>query len=309
MAQNEPIQERIALLIASNDVVLFMKGNRMMPQCGFSARAVQILDRLVNDYETVDVLEDPEIRNGIKEYSQWPTIPQLYLKGEFVGGSDIIAELYSSGELHEKLGLAKPAPPKTPTIHVSDAAAKRVREYMERNPGGELHLTIDARFQPSLGLGPREPHDIEAKSNGLSVLMDPLTAGRADGITIDVVETPTGSRFKIDNPNQPAEVKQITAKDLKKMMDEGAAFELYDVRTPQERAIARIEGARHLDQEAQQRLEGLPKSTPLVFHCHHGGRSQSAAEHFRELGFTNVSNVSGGIDAWSTEVDPKVPRY
>ena len=90
---------RIDELVKSNDVVLFMKGTVLFPQCGFSSRAVAILDRLNAKYETVDVLQDPEIRQGIKEYSEWPTIPQLYVKGEFVGGSDIIREMFQAGEL------------------------------------------------------------------------------------------------------------------------------------------------------------------------------------------------------------------
>ena len=91
--------ERIDALVKSNDVVLFMKGTALFPQCGFSSRAVAILDHLGANYETVDVLQDQEIRQGIKEYSDWPTIPQLYVKGEFVGGSDIMMEMFESGEL------------------------------------------------------------------------------------------------------------------------------------------------------------------------------------------------------------------
>ena len=94
-------QSRIGEIVKSNDIVLFMKGTALFPQCGFSSRAVAILDRLGATYETVDVLQDPEIRNGIKEYSDWPTIPQLYVKGEFVGGSDIMMEMYESGELQQ----------------------------------------------------------------------------------------------------------------------------------------------------------------------------------------------------------------
>jgi monothiol glutaredoxin len=97
---------KIAEIVKSNDVVLFMKGTALFPQCGFSSRAIAILDRLGANYETVDVLQDPEIRNGIKEYSDWPTIPQLYVKGEFVGGSDIMMEMYESGELQQLLGQA-----------------------------------------------------------------------------------------------------------------------------------------------------------------------------------------------------------
>ena len=91
--------ERIDTLVKSNDVVLFMKGTALFPQCGFSSRAIAILDHLGTPYETVDVLQDQEIRQGIKDYSDWPTIPQLYVKGEFVGGSDIMMEMFESGEL------------------------------------------------------------------------------------------------------------------------------------------------------------------------------------------------------------------
>ncbi len=95
------VKERIDALVKANDVVLFMKGSALFPQCGFSSRAVAILDHLGATFETVDVLQDAEIRQGIKEYSDWPTIPQLYVKGEFVGGSDIMMEMFESGELQQ----------------------------------------------------------------------------------------------------------------------------------------------------------------------------------------------------------------
>ena len=90
---------RIDKLVKANDVLLFMKGSPLFPQCGFSSRAIQILDELEVPFETVDVLQDQEIRQGIKAYSDWPTIPQLYVRGEFVGGSDIMIEMFESGEL------------------------------------------------------------------------------------------------------------------------------------------------------------------------------------------------------------------
>jgi monothiol glutaredoxin len=99
-------QERIATLVKGNDVVLFMKGNASFPQCGFSGRAIQILEACgikPDSVKTINVLEDAEIRAGIKEYSNWPTIPQLYVKGEFIGGSDIMMEMYESGELQKTL--------------------------------------------------------------------------------------------------------------------------------------------------------------------------------------------------------------
>ena len=92
-------QGKIAELVAKNDVVLFMKGSPLFPQCGFSSRAVAILNHLDVAFDSVDVLQDQEVRQGIKQFSDWPTIPQLYVKGEFVGGSDIMMEMYESGEL------------------------------------------------------------------------------------------------------------------------------------------------------------------------------------------------------------------
>ncbi len=97
----DPTQERIATLINGHETVLFMKGTPLFPQCGFSSRAIAMLDRIGVDYHSVDVLQDPEIRQGIKSYSDWPTIPQLYVRGEFVGGSDIMMEMFEAGELHE----------------------------------------------------------------------------------------------------------------------------------------------------------------------------------------------------------------
>jgi len=100
---SDQVQARIAQIVGSNDVVLFMKGTPLFPQCGFSSRAIAILDHIGVDYETVDVLQDQDVRQGIKEFSDWPTIPQLYVKGEFVGGSDIMMEMYEAGELHQML--------------------------------------------------------------------------------------------------------------------------------------------------------------------------------------------------------------
>lgn len=100
------LKSRIETLINSNKVLVFMKGNKLMPQCGFSNNVVQMLNSLGVPYETVDVLSDFEIRQGIKEYSNWPTIPQLYVDGQFVGGSDIAIELYQSGELQQMVEVA-----------------------------------------------------------------------------------------------------------------------------------------------------------------------------------------------------------
>ena len=98
-------KERIQTLIQSSPIFVFMKGTKLMPQCGFSNNVVQILNALGMSFGTFDVLSDMEIRQGIKDYSEWPTIPQVYVKGEFMGGSDILIEMYNNGELKEKLEI------------------------------------------------------------------------------------------------------------------------------------------------------------------------------------------------------------
>ena len=103
---DDSTRSRIEALIASSPIFVFMKGSKLMPQCGFSNNVVQIFNSLGVPFETFDVLSDMEIRQGIKEFSSWPTIPQVYVQGEFMGGSDILIEMYNSGELREKLEIA-----------------------------------------------------------------------------------------------------------------------------------------------------------------------------------------------------------
>lgn len=103
---DDALKQRIRDLINSSTLFLFIKGTKVMPQCGFSNNVVQIMNALGVEYETFDVLSDPAIRQGIKAYGNWPTIPQVYLKGEFLGGSDIMIEMYNSGELRETLAVA-----------------------------------------------------------------------------------------------------------------------------------------------------------------------------------------------------------
>lgn len=311
MALSDDLRTRISTLITQHHVVLFMKGTRRAPACGFSAGVVQVLDELVPEYETVNVLEDPSLREGIKEFSEWPTIPQLYVAGQFVGGADIVRDLAASGELAQMLaGAPAPAEVPAPSITVTDAAAAAFREALrEASPEERVRLEISPQFQYDLAIGPREPGDVEVTANGLAVVLDRASARRADGTTIDFLQGANGAGFKIESANAPPRVKQMTPAELKALLDQNAPLELFDVRTPGERAIAALPRARLLDQGAQDYLLALPKDTRIVFHCHHGGRSQAAAEHFLRQGFKNVYNLAGGIDAWSQTIDPNVPRY
>ncbi len=146
---SDALRSQISGLVARNPVIVFMKGTRRAPQCGFSAQVVQILDELVPEYETVDVLSSAELRDGIKEFSQWPTIPQLFVNGEFVGGCDIVRALRESGELEQL--LSKPgAPPPLPTIQITDGALAAFRGALADSADAAaevLHLKIDAAFQ------------------------------------------------------------------------------------------------------------------------------------------------------------------
>ena len=305
---SDDVLARIDALVKSDKVVLFMKGTRTAPQCGFSATVVQILDQYVPEYTTVNVLADPEMRDGVKEYATWPTIPQLYVGGEFLGGCDIVREMDQSGELLPALGDAarEPSPPE---LTITDAAAAVFAEALqEAGPDDMLRLAIDASFRHDLELSTPGPGDLRVTANGVTLLIDRGTARRADGLVVDYVEEPRAG-FKMDNPNAPPVVQQISAAEAKQIVEQEDGARFVDVRTPHERELAKIEGTTLLTQETLDELSALPKHTPLVFHCHHGQRSHQAALHFLDQGFTRVYNVIGGIDAWSSEVDASVPRY
>ena len=308
MSIDPVLRSRIDALLQQHPVVLFMKGSPQAPRCGFSAATAGVLNELLGDYASVDVLADAEIREGIKAYGNWPTIPQLYVKGELIGGADIVQSMYSSGELQKLFGL--PEPDRTPPIlTITDTAAKAIREALA-DAGAEtaLQLSIDARFQAQFHLAEPDDRLIRTDANGIVIQMDLATAARARGIRIDWVDTPQGSGLAIDNPNAPAPVKSISVVELKSRLDAGD-ITLVDVRPPEERAQAAVKHAFQTFDDGVDALARLPKETALAFLCHTGGRSARAAEHFRSLGFRAVFNVEGGIDAWSREVDANVPQY
>ena len=309
MTLDPQIHHKIDQLVKGDSVVLFMKGTRSFPQCGFSASVVNILNTLIPKYTTVNVLSDPDVRNGMKEYSDWPTFPQLFVKGEFVGGADIVRQMHEAGELEKKLGeLVVPAKPPQLTV-TARAAAELSAALKDGSPGDVIHLTITAGWEHQLDLGPKEAAHVTVESGGVTVQLDRASAARATGVTVDFVEDGGGAGFKIDNPSRPAMVRQIPPKELDVLLKSGKVKQLYDVRTPKERDVAKLAGSTLLDDTAMAAIEELPRDTPIAFHCHHGTRSQGAAEHFLKLGFSSVYNLAGGIDAWSKDVDPSVKRY
>ena len=309
MPLTDALRTHLRSIVDAHPVVLFMKGTRLNPQCGFSATVVAVLDSMLPDYHTVDVLADPAVREGLKDFSEWPTFPQLYAKGVFVGGTDIVQELQSRGELAAALGVEK-ATVRAPKITVTARAAEVFREAASDAVGLVLRLRVSSGFRYDLSFADAEEGDVVVDvGEGLRMHLDPGSAYRADGTTIEYVVGSQGGGFTITNPNEPAKVKQLEPSQLKAMMERGEDFELVDVRSPQEWNIAHIYGARRFDAAYEHELLAMDRGARLVFMCHHGVRSQAAADHFVEQGFREVFNLRGGIDAWSTEIDPEIERY
>lgn len=299
MSLTPDLRSRIESLLQSNRVVLFMKGAPDAPQCGFSAKAAGTLNALLpQGYAHVDVLSDAEIREGIKAYGEWPTIPQLYIDGQLVGGSDIILQMAGNGELHGALGL--PAPDRSPPkLEITPAAAKMLRDAVAG--AGEnyaVQLDVDARHNVRLQLAPADADAVAVEIDGVRVQTDWINARRADGVSIDWADDERGRGLVINNPNAPAAVRSIAPAQVRERVQAGS-LRLIDVRPADERALAQADVAFDTFDHGTDALEGLPKDAPVAFLCHRGGRSAQAAEHFRQLGFREVYNVVGGIDAWA----------
>ncbi|MGY1458639.1 MULTISPECIES: Grx4 family monothiol glutaredoxin [unclassified Luteimonas] len=301
------LRQRIDDLLQANRIVLFMKGDPRSPQCGFSAKAVAALSALEQPFAHVNVLADAEIREGIKAYGNWPTIPQLYIGGELVGGSDIIEQMANSGELHAAVGL--PPPDRTPpVITITPTAQPTLRKAIE-DAGGDLavQIDIDPNFRTRLALATRDAGAITVDCDGIPVQVAVAAARRADGIVIDFADDARGRGLVVENPNAPPPVRALSPTDAHARASDGS-LRVVDVRPAEERALATAPVPHATLDDGPGALEGLPKDTPLAFLCHHGGRSGQAAEHFRQLGFREVYNIEGGIDAWS-DVDAEIPRY
>ncbi len=297
MTLDPALKDRIEQQIGSHDVVLYMKGTPKMPQCGFSAKAAGMLDTLLGDnFAAFNVLEDETIREGIKVFGNWPTIPQLYIKGELVGGCDIVTEMFNAGELHDMLGLEKPdrTPPE---IEISDKAAAKIREFLEGYPGQCLHFSIASDWDANFNIGPREGHEIATEAAGITILMDLASAQRAKGARIDWVETVQGEGLKLDLPGAPPPVRQMTPSELQERMNSGERIMVVDTRSEVDRSSYPLDFARPLDAALMAELKEADTEMPLVFLCNVGVSSQAVAEHYRKQGFKSVYNLEGGVQA------------
>jgi monothiol glutaredoxin len=308
MSLDPVVRQRIATLLEIHPVVLFMKGTPNAPQCGFSARTVQALAAVgLEDYHAVDVLADAGIREGIKLYGNWPTIPQLYIRGELVGGSDIVGQMADSGELQSALGL--PPPDRTPpTVEVTPAAIAMLRNAIEQaGEGIAVQVQVDPQYQARLQLVPADAKAIAATLDGVRLQFDLASARRASGLNIDWADDERGRGLLVTHPLAPKPVRELAPEAARDMLANGA-LTIVDVRPAEERALASLPHPHRTLDDGIDTIESLPKDAPIAFICHHGGRSAQAAQHFRGLGFREVYNVTGGIDAWA-QLDPAIPRY
>ena len=308
MSLDPVVRQRIQSLLEAHPVVLFMKGTPRAPQCGFSARTVQALAAVgLDDYHAVDVLADADIREGIKLYGNWPTIPQLYIRGELVGGSDIVGQMAESGELQSALGL--PPPDRTPpTVHATPAAIAMLRNAVEQaGEGIAVQVQVDPQYQARLQLVPADAKSIATTLEGVRLQFDLASARRANGLSIDWADDERGRGLVVAHPLAAPPVRELAPQAARGMLANGA-LTLVDVRPAEERALASLPHPFRDFDDGIDAIEALPKDAPIAFLCHHGGRSAQAAEHFRKLGFREVYNVTGGIDAWA-QVDPAVARY
>lgn len=191
----------------------------------------------------------------------------------------------------------------TPRITITPAA----RQALAAHDVSTLRLRIADDYTFELLAEAESAVDSVVECDGIRIVLDDASAGRAEGTRIDFVTSPHAG-FVIDHPRRQA-VRQLAVSELHDWLARDDAPVVIDVRTETERSIARIDGSRLLDQACHDAVMAMPKDTAIVFQCHHGVRSQAAAEYFLSKGFSNLYNLVGGIDAWSLQIDPSVPRY
>jgi len=202
---DQAARQRITHELQDNRVVLFMKGTALEPRCGFSARVGSILRELSVTYRDIDVLSEEAIREEIKTYSDWPTFPQLYVDGRFIGGCDIVSDLYESGELHQLLGLERPKATDRPAVTITERAAAEVRKASGSDLQ-KLRFDIGPHGEYDLYFDQARPGDVEISDRGIEMLVSRPNASQVNGLTIDFVEDELKSGFRIEKASQASAV-------------------------------------------------------------------------------------------------------
>lgn len=288
----EELRAKLQAMVDSHDVVLFMKGTRQQPQCGFSNRVVSILEELEIDYQTYNVFSDPDIRSGMKDFSMWPTFPQLYIKQEFVGGCDLVTEMMQSGELPGMLGVTL-EDVEPPTVHCSPNILNLFKESLATHGGG-IHIDVSKNFQYDIFIGPKSNGQVESIVDGVPFYFSRGSAKRANGISLDFKDGDNGGVL-IDNPNEP-KFEDITVSDVEAWVADNPTAKIYQIGVTADQVLP---FATLLDATAHQEIGQLPKDHPIAFMCVMGVRSQHAAKDLAFQGYSNVFNIVGGLTAWN----------
>ena len=255
MVKSKNPYPKIEEQLEQHKIVLFMKGSKAEPQCGFSAKVVSILEGIIDSFHTVDVLLDSQLKEDLKIFSDWPTFPQLFVNKEFIGGCDLVEQLFYSGELYELLGGKKGEKDTMPDIHVSEEAAVVIKEGVDRSENEVLHLTIDQSFNHDFQIAPRDPSRTCVLAGGVEIHLDRDSLNRASNLKIGMTDSDKGYGFEIFNPNAGTSFKDISVQKLKEWKDSGEEFFLFDVRTMEERQIARLQDSIFLDESAVETIK------------------------------------------------------
>ena len=248
-------------------------------------------------FSVINALEDRVISPLFDADCATNLLPILTANGHLIGTGPLLKNLAESGQL--SLLIKQPAQDQTPKIAVSQVAAAKLVCSLE-HPTDVVRLTISSDFCHELGISEVRPGDTELKVGEVTLVVDPSTAARADGVAIDWIQLAEGGGFRIDNPNRHCELHGLKVDDLVQLMEGTNAPMLIDARTEQEYDDGRIAGALLLDENLLDALQLLDRRTSLVFYCKTGTRSQRAAQHCSELGYVDVATLVGGIDAWKS---------
>ena len=280
----------------SHEIAVFLADSD--PLSDESQFIINWLTRHNATFSVVDALGDPELSPLLEAECATGLLPILTVGGHVIGNGSLLKQLANSGQLLRF--IEKPALDQTPAIAVSQQAISKLRGALE-SPSDVVRLTIPSDFCHELSVGEVRPDDVALRVDDISLVIDPTSATRANGVAIDWVELAESSGFRIDNPNHNPVQRGIKCDELVQLLDGPNPYLLIDARTEQEYNEERIPGARLLDGTLLDALQLLDRRIPLVFYCKNGTRSQRAARHCSELGYAEIATLDGGMDAWKSQ--------
>jgi monothiol glutaredoxin len=313
-------KESIQEVVTKDKIVVFAKGTKEVPRCGFSGRAIQIFQSFNKPFEVVDILSDPTIRPALVQFSQWPTTPQIYLDGEFIGGSDIITEMQKSGELEKKVlnsfGEEYKEVQEDERVSITDEAASKVKDFMEDDfEFLRLAVTIkgdDRAYSLELDSHTSAATDLKWKVKGLTVIIAKSMSDLFEKMDVSWVNKNGNEGFAIKEAGTPPALPvpiDIAKADMAQLMRselEAGKLWIVDVREADEWKSGHGEEAVHLPLsrlEKEWKDSGFDPKDTLIFYCAAGKRSLSAANHFRhKLGFPNTRSLVGGIGNYPANI-------